>query len=125
MSGSATRCSAVFLACWVGACAAVQPVDEPALLVRPSPQTRSELAGFVSAALNGVPARLSDQALTEASVLSIDHGHAVDEHGRALNGRELGHPEIFRLVRAGTRCLLIHERTGRRFSFTEAECAVR
>jgi hypothetical protein len=29
------------------------------------------------------------------------------------------------LVRAGTRCLLIHERTGRRFSFTEAECATR
>jgi hypothetical protein len=40
-----------------------------------------------------------------------------------LNGREIGRPEHFRLVKNGTRCVLVHERTGKRWTLKAATCS--
>jgi hypothetical protein len=39
-----------------------------------------------------------------------------------LLGRDLDRPERFRLVRTGTQCALVHERTGRRTTLASATC---
>jgi hypothetical protein len=38
-------------------------------------------------------------------------------------GRDLGAPEKFRLEMVGNECVLIHDRTGRRFTLVAMECA--
>jgi hypothetical protein len=109
----------------LAACAATMPAESDAVLVEPSPQVRAELARFVSETLNGAPVRLADDALTVSSVLAIDHAQPRDAQGRPLNGRELGRPEVFRLLRSGTHCVLQHDRTGRRYTFAAANCSAR
>ncbi len=96
----------------LSACASAQP-DVPAVLDNPSQESRAELARAVSAALNGVPVRLADDALTHDSLLIIEKAHT---------GRDLDRPEHFHLVKAGTQCVLVHERTGRRLPLALARC---
>jgi len=40
-----------------------------------------------------------------------------------LNGRELGRPEKFQLVKSGSRCVLIQDSSGQRFTLTKIDCA--
>ena len=49
----------------------------------------------------------------------------ADAQGRRVNGRETGRPERFHLLRDGPRCVLVHERTGRRFALHSATCQPR
>jgi hypothetical protein len=87
--------------------------DVPAVITHPSPESRGALSRAVRVALNGASATLADDALTHDSVLVIEHAQPRDSQGRFLNGREIGRPELFRLVKRGARCVLIHERTGK------------
>jgi hypothetical protein len=98
---------------------------KPAVLIDPTPKTRTELNRVVSEALNGTPVRLAADALTHESVLIVDRVRPRDAEGLPLNGRELGKPEHFRLVKQASRCILIQERTGRRWILESARCALR
>ena len=120
-----TLCTAIAGPLAFAACSAAPPPagERAAVLVDPTPQVKAELRQFVSAALNGVPVLLADSALTQSPVLSIERAQARDTLGRPLSGRELGQPEVFRLLRSGGQCLLVHERSGRRFVFTTSACA--
>jgi hypothetical protein len=44
-------------------------------------------------------------------------------NGLLANGRELGMPERFRLVKSGGQCVLVHERSGKRFALAATNCA--
>ena len=101
------------------------PPDVPALLTGPTAESRAELVRVVSHALNGAPVTLADDALTVDSTLIVERTPRRDAQGRPLDGRETGRPERFRLVRNGSRCVLIHERTGRRFTLASAACIAR
>jgi hypothetical protein len=91
-------------------CAASPSRDVPALLVDPTPQSRAELSLAVQRALHSGPIPLSPEALTDSSLLPIDRMARRDSHGRLLNGLEIGRkPEVFRLVRSGNSCVLIHD----------------
>lgn len=92
----------------------------PAVLVNPSEQDRIELSRTVGGALGGAPVLLAPDALIRDSILIIEPVHPRDAAGLPLEGRELGRPERFRLELAGTRCVLIHERTDRRWTLTQA-----
>jgi hypothetical protein len=96
---------------------------QPALLTNPGAQSISELQRVVRHALNGVPVRLAADALTHDSVLVIERAQARDAAGLPLNGRELGRPEHFLLVKRGAQCILIHERTGKHWALRSATCA--
>ena len=37
-------------------------------------------------------------------------------------GRDMGKPEHFRLVKSGTQCVLVHERTGKRTTLASTTC---
>ena len=108
----------------VGACKTA-PIrqDAPAVILEPSPRSREELAGAMSAALNGVTVTLADDALTRESTLVLERAKHRDASGLPVQGREMGMPERFRLVKSGTECVLVHEGTGRRFTLRETTCA--
>jgi hypothetical protein len=101
------------------------PPDVPAVLVNPTAESRAELARVVSGALNGAPVTLADDALVHDDTLVIERAPHRDASGRPLDGRETGRPEHFRLVRNDTRCVLIQQRTGRRWTLASATCSPR
>jgi hypothetical protein len=91
-------------------------------VTRPTEAGRAELLRAVTIALNGTPVTLADDALTHESLLIIEHAHPRDAHGLPLNGRELGRPEQFRLVKSGSHCILVHQRTGKRYRLRSTTC---
>jgi hypothetical protein len=97
--------------------------DQPAVLTSPTPESRAELARIVEGALHGAPVTLADDALTRDGTLIIERAPARTRDGVPLSGREMGRPEHFRLLKRGSRCVLVHARTGRRWTLKEATCA--
>jgi hypothetical protein len=97
--------------------------DQPAALTSPTPASRAELARVVAGALHGAPVTLADDALTRDGTLIIERAPARTREGVPLLGRETGRPEHFRLLKRGSRCVLVHEGTGRRWTLKEATCA--
>jgi hypothetical protein len=104
------------------ACGTLSARQQPAVLTNPTAQSVSELNRVVRNALNGVPVRLAGDALTHDSVLVIDRIQPRDAAGLPLDGRELGKPEHFSLVKQRSHCILIHERTGKRWILSSATC---
>ena len=96
--------------------------DRPAVLTDPTPRSHAELVRLVRAELNGAPVTIADDALTRDSLLIIERARPRDAEGRPLVGRETERPERFRLVRNGTRCILVHEATGERRVLASATC---
>ena len=106
------------------ACATVSGrPDLPAVLTNPTAESRTELARRVSGALHGAPITIADDALTRDSTLIVERTRPRTPDGVLLNGRETGRPEHFRLVKNGTRCVLVHERTGKRWTLKAATCS--
>ena len=90
------------------------PADRgaPALLTHPTAASRADLQRAVSRAFGGTPVRLAEEALTRDSLLIVARAQARDVRGLPLNGRELGRPQHFRLLRRGAQCVLLHLETG-------------
>jgi hypothetical protein len=101
---------------------AAQDAEVPALIVNPTAESRAALLQAVRSALNGASVTLADEALTGESTLAIERTVRRDAAGRRVQGRELGLPERFRLVKSGGSCVLVHERTGRRSVLDHTQC---
>lgn len=97
--------------------------DVPAVITTPTAESRAELLRVVGRALNDAPLTIADDALTRDSALIIERARPRGSDGTQLDGRERGRPEHFRLVRNGSRCVLVHERTGKRYRLASAACA--
>jgi hypothetical protein len=97
--------------------------DLPAVLTNPTAESRAELARKLSAALHGAPITIADDALTRDSTLIIERTAPRTADGVPLSGRETGRPEHFRLLKKGSRCVLVHERTGQRLTLKAATCS--
>jgi hypothetical protein len=97
--------------------------DVPAVLTSPTAESRAELVRTVSGALHGAPITIADAALTRDSTLIIERAQPRTADGVPLSGRETGRPEHFRLVKNGSRCVLVHERTGKRWTLKAATCS--
>ncbi len=101
------------------------PPEVPAIITSPTAESRAELHRVVSGALNGAPITIAADALTGDSTLIIERNPPRDSRGLPLDGRQRGRPERFQLVKNGPRCLLIHERTGRRWPLSSVTCSPR
>jgi len=99
-----------------------QPADVLARIVNPTAETRATLAKAVQSALDGATVTLAEDALTADSTLVIERAVRRDAKGLRIQGRELSPPERFRLVKSGGACVLVHERTGRRFPLVHTDC---
>jgi hypothetical protein len=106
------------------ACATAPPAREVrAVITSPTPESRAQLQRVVSDALHGAPLTLADDALARESTLIVERGRARGPDGTPLQGRDRGQPERFRLVKQSSRCVLVHEGSGRRFTLSSATCA--
>jgi hypothetical protein len=120
--------SAPLRACWLvaavapGACGTVGAQERPALIAAHTEASRAELARVVSAAMNGQPVTLADDALTRDSVLTIERRTPPGPQGRAATGRTLEAPEQLKLVLRGERCLLVRAADGREWQLDQARC---
>jgi hypothetical protein len=104
------------------ACSTLSAQEQPAVIATPTPQSRAELQTVVSAAMNGQPVTLADDALTRESVLTIQRRTPPGPQGRAATGRTLDAPEQFRLLLRGARCVLVHAADGREWELEHARC---
>ena len=96
----------------------------PAVIAHPTAASRADLERAVSQAFGGAPVRLASDALTHDSLLIVDRAQARDARGLPLNGRALGRPQHFRLVRRGARCALLHVESGREHALPHTTCRV-
>lgn len=95
------------------------------MITSPTPESRAELVRVMREALHQAQVSLADDALTQDSVLIIERARVRRPDGTPALGRDMGRPERFRLVEVGSRCDLVHERSGRRFTLSRATCASR
>jgi hypothetical protein len=120
--------SAAIRACWLAVaiapagCGTLSAQEQPAVIAAPTAASRAELARVVSAAFNGQPVTLADDALTRESVLTIERRTPPGEQGRAATGRTLEAPSRLNLVLRGTRCFLVRAADGREWELNEARC---
>jgi hypothetical protein len=84
-----------------------------AIVIHPTAASRADLHRALSQAFHGAPIRLADDALTRDSLLIIGRAQARDVRGLPLNGRELEHPQHFRLLLRGSQCVLLHLESGK------------
>jgi hypothetical protein len=105
-------------------CAAPRAAQEvPALITQPSAASHAELERVISNALGGVSVTLADDALTRESGLTLERPRLRDESGTLLNGRELTRRvEYFSLLKVGADCVLVHERTSKRWTLVHSSC---
>jgi hypothetical protein len=116
-------------ACWLAAatvapvaCSTLSAQEQPAVIAGHTAQSRAELERVVSAAFNGQPVTLAEDALTRESVLTIERRTPPGEQGRAATGRTLETPARLNLVLRGTRCFLVRAADGREWELSEARC---
>jgi hypothetical protein len=117
------RCITLAAACLSAfACSTLSAAEQPALIAQPSPQSRAELLAAVTAAFNGQPIVLADDALTRESLLIIERREPRDAEGRPVGGRTLATPEQFDLVLRDSQCELVRRSDGRRWLLTRTIC---
>ena len=94
----------------------------PAVITNPSAATHAELTRIVSRALHMPSVTLAADALTGDSTLIVERSPVRGPDGLPLNGRETGRPEHFRLVKNGSRCVLVHEGSDERWPLSAVSC---
>lgn len=96
--------------------------DVPALITKPTAESRAEIVRLVSRALHGAAVSLADDAFVRESALVVEGARPRAIEGAPASGRETRRPDHFRLMRNGRRCVLVHEESGRRFTLVSTAC---
>jgi hypothetical protein len=104
------------------ACGTLAAQEQPAVIAAHTAESRAELALVASAAFNGQPVTLADDALTRESTLTIERRTPPGPQGRAATGRTLDAPQRLNLVVRGSRCFLVREADGREWELKQARC---
>jgi hypothetical protein len=104
------------------ACSSLSTDEQPALLADSTPVSRAELVRVVTAAADGRPTLLADDALTRDSVLTLEQREPSAQGGRVATGRTLDGPLKLKLVLRGERCMLVRESDGREWPLDAARC---
>lgn len=100
--------------------------EDPAYIVRPSPESRAALRQAVERSLE-TEITLDDDALTHDSTLVVERAARADLGHAALTRGEDPHApgagERFHLIRVLDHCVLVHDRTNRHFDLLGTLCA--
>jgi len=104
------------------ACTTLAAAEQPALIERPTPESRAELLRILGDVFNGRSVTLADDALTRDSVLVIERRALKGLEGDPAGGRSLETPVQFRLVINQGHCELIRSSDQRRWTLTETRC---
>ncbi len=96
--------------------------DLPALIVQPDKDSRAALQATLSGLFGGSEIRLSDDALTRSSLLTLEPGFQKTPGEPPSTGRVLSEPYRFQLVKNGDNCTLIDLRDGTRHTLADTAC---
>lgn len=96
--------------------------DRPARIVMASDASRAALQATVNNAL-GTKVTLSDSALTDSSVLTIENIPPPTMENPVPQGRAMKMPIQFRLVINGTDCVLVNQQDRARYVLADTSCA--
>ncbi|MEX2963059.1 hypothetical protein [Microbulbifer sp. TYP-18] len=94
----------------------------PALLVQSTAENRAELQRVLSSALNGAPVLVAEDAFTRESILVIQRSPPQEFRQGPLQGRDMGHPERFRLMMDDGGCWLKRLADGSRWKLEGIDC---
>lgn len=114
--------TALLAALMPAACGTLAAQERPAVIAAPTAESRAELARVVSAAFNGEPVLLANDALTSVSTLSIERRTPAGPQGRAATGRTLDAPLLLHLVLRGERCFIVSDADGREWELAATRC---
>ena len=108
-----------------GACqTTAKPV--PAVLSETSPKVTAALGTAASQALGGVGVTLAPDVLTTSSTLVLETKipQAIDRqrYTGLLNDRARPAPDVFKLMKAGSTCYLLHEESGKKMPLGNMKC---
>ena len=103
-------------------CTTLVAEERPALIERPTQQSKAELLRILGDAFYGRPVTIADDALTHDSVLVIERREPRGLEGNPAGGRVLETPEQFRLVLRDARCELVRSSDQRRWTLTQTSC---
>ena len=95
--------------------------DRPARIVTPDDASRAALQAAVNSAL-GTNVILSDSALTDSSVLTIENMPPPTMENPMPRGRVMKLPIQFRLVVNGTDCVLVNQQDRSRYLVSNTSC---
>lgn len=95
--------------------------DVPARIDTPTAESRAALQQAVSEALQ-TEVILAENALTTSSWLTIDRSPPQGINNPPTQGRNLGTPIQFRLVKNGAACILIDQRNAIRYALENTDC---
>lgn len=119
---------ALVLACltlWLASCkASPQAEEQPAVIANIEPKASVELNQVVAGALGRESVILADDALTQTDRLIIERKKHQSIEGGVLVGRSYEMPQQFRLVIKDSVCILIHEKTEKRYPLKQVSCRV-
>jgi len=96
--------------------------DLPALIVQPDEDSRAALQATLSGLFGGYEVRLSNDALTRSSLLTLESGLQKTLSDPPVTGRILSEPYKFRLIKNGDYCTLIDLRDGTRHILADTTC---
>jgi hypothetical protein len=103
-------------------CQTAAPPPESAVIVDRNPQMVEELEKTMTTALYGVPIKLTEEAFSSSSILTLEPQQQTTPAGRLASGRTMTHPQQFRLLSIAGGCVLEHANTGDRFALVETKC---
>ena len=97
----------------LSSCLATQPSQPiPALIERPSADTRLLLESNIGQLLNSQPIKLSNNVFVQKSTVIIDRHQPKDSRGNLLDGREVRQADTVSLLLENGKCYLKHEQSG-------------
>jgi hypothetical protein len=96
--------------------------DLPALIVQPDEDSRAALQATLSGLFGGYEVRLSNDALTRTSLLTLESGLPKTLGDPPVTGRVLSESYKFRLIKNGDYCTLIDLRDGTRHILADTRC---
>jgi len=96
--------------------------DQPARISNPTDASRAALQQAVNTALR-TEVTLADDALTDTSLLTIEHTPPRTMQNPTPDGRILDMPIQFLLVINGSVCILIYQRDRTRYTLDNTSCA--
>lgn len=79
----------------------------PAKLLNPGPACLADLQAFAERA-TGMSVVLTGASFAQSDELRLERPVIRGADGRPLDGRSLGRPEVFKLVRRGQSCVAMH-----------------
>lgn len=107
----------IFTLLFITACSSLNPsLDRPAVIAVASEQSLQIVQHAIANLLHGANVTLADDALTQASSLTV--------HRTLLTSRDLGVVDNFQLVINRDDCYLVHQNTQNRQLVNELDCRV-